>query len=262
MPVRNDFKPGEFCWIDLAAHDLAASARWYGDLFGWTEHKQDMPGAPPYSFFLKDGVPAAAGGQMNEEMMAAGIPPVWNSYVCVEDCAASEKRAAELGATITVPTMDVPGHGKLCFFMDPAGSSIAMWQSTAEGPGVRTAEHGGMSWVELMCRDVGAAREFYGQLFGWTFVDMPMEGIDYTMIKVGDTDAGGMMPMDGPQFEGIPNHWLVYFHVDDCAAAAERAAATGGQVRVPPTDIPVGTFAVLADPQGGGFAVITVTANC
>ncbi len=262
MPVRNDFQPGEFCWVDLAAHDLAAAADWYGALFGWTEVKQDAPNAPPYSFFLKGDVPAAAGGQMSDEMKAQGIPPVWNSYVCVEDCEAMQKRAAELGATITVPTMEIPGHGKLCYFMDPAGASIAMWQSTAAGPGVFTAEHGGMSWVELMCRDVGAAREFYGRLFGWKFVDMPMEGVAYTMIKVGEKDAGGIMPMDGPQFEGVPNHWLVYFAVDDCAATTAKAGETGGMVRVPPTDIPVGTFSVLADPQGGTFATITITATC
>ena len=35
MPIRKDFKTGEFCWIDLAAHDLKAAAAWYGELFGW-----------------------------------------------------------------------------------------------------------------------------------------------------------------------------------------------------------------------------------
>ena len=39
MPVRNDFAPGEFCWIDFIAHDYEAAADWYGKLFGWTAHK-------------------------------------------------------------------------------------------------------------------------------------------------------------------------------------------------------------------------------
>ena len=37
---------------------------------------------------------------------------------------------------------------------------------------------------------------------------------------------------------------------------AARAAELGGNVCVPPTDIPVGRFSVLADPQGAGFSVI------
>ena len=44
MPTRNDFKPGEFCWVDLAAHDLDAAAAWYSELFGWTH--MAMPGEP------------------------------------------------------------------------------------------------------------------------------------------------------------------------------------------------------------------------
>ena len=42
----------------------------------------------------------------------------------------------------------------------------------------------------------------------------------------------------------------------DCEATAAKVTATGGQVRVPPTEIPVGKFSVLGDPQGGGFAIV------
>ncbi len=259
MPVRNDFKPGQFCWIDIAAHDLPAAAAWYSELFGWTEAPQESYGGPPYAFFMKGDAPAAAGGQMSDEMMAQGIPPMWNSYVRVDDCVASEAKAASLGATITVPTMEVPGHGKLCFLLDPSGSSIAMWQDFGNGPGVCVAEPGSLSWNELMCRDVAAAREFYGQLFGWEFQDMPMEGVNYTVIQAGGVDTGGMMPMDGEQFDGVPNHWMVYFAVGDCEATAARVAESGGTIIVPPTKIPVGKFSVLLDPQGGGFSVIQMS---
>ena len=263
MPIRNDFQPGEFCWIDLNAHDKAAAAEWYSNLFGWTAVDQPTPGgAPPYAFFMKSEVPAAAVGQMTDEMKAQGIPPCWNSYVAVADCEASEKKAAELGATVLFPTTEIPGHGKLCFLMDPENTSIAMWQQTGAGDGVFVQEPGGLSWNELLCRDVAKAREFYGQLFGWTYLDMPMGEITYTMIKVGDKDAGGMMALEGPQFEGVPNHWAVYFDVADCESTATKVVETGGQVRVPPTAIQVGRFAVCGDPQGGTFSIIEKTATC
>jgi len=259
MPVRDDFKPGQFCWIDLNAHDLEAATRWYGELFGWSPAGQDTQGGPPYVFFLKGEAAAAAGGQMNDEMKAAGVPQMWNSYVCVEDCAAMEAKAAGLGATITVPTMEVPGHGKLCFLMDPAGASLALWQGTEDKMGVCVAEHGGLSWNELMSRDPAASREFYGQLFGWTYEDMPMDGVDYTVIKAHDEQAGGIMPMVGEEWKDVPEHWMVYFAVDDCDATAAKVAATGGNVCVPPTDIPVGRFSVVNDPQGGTFSIIQMT---
>ncbi len=263
MPIRNDFKPGEFCWVDLSAHDLDAATTWYGNLFGWTSMQQDTGGGPPYSFFLRGEAAAGAVGQMNDEMKAQGIPPMWNSYVCVEDCAATQQRAADLGATITVPTTEIPGYGKLCFILDPEGASVAMWQQTGEaGPGVAVGEPNSLSWNELMCRDVAASREFYGQLFGWKFADMPMGDVVYTMIKCGDQDAGGMMAMDGPQFEGIPSHWLVYFAVADCDAATKAVADSSGVVRVPPTEIPVGKFSVVADPQGATFSLIQLAPKC
>ena len=87
--------------------------------------------------------------------------------------------------------------------------------------------------------------------------------VHHGVIKNQDKDAGGIMAMDGEQFDGVPNHWMVYFAVDDCAAAAAKVAETGGTVCVPPTEIPVGTFSVLIDPQGCTFSVITLNeADC
>ena len=261
MPVRKDFAAGEFCWIDLAAHDMKAAASWYGGLFDWSHVEVETPGGgPPYVFFMKGE--AAIGGlaEMDPQMKNQGIPPVWNSYICTQDCAATEAKVQGLGGTVTVPTMDVPGFGKLAFFLDPEGASIAAWQSTTDaGPGMLVGEPGSLSWNELMSRDTAKAQEFYKGLVGWDFAHMPMGGIDYTMIKNDGKDAGGMMPMAGPQFEGIPAHWLVYFAVEDCDAIAAKTEETGGKVNVPPTDIPVGKFAVLSDPQGGVFAVVTLS---
>ncbi len=261
MPVRNDFSPGEFCWLDLTAHDMKAAVEWYGPLFGWQAMEMPTSGdRPPYAFLMKGEDCVGGIGQMHEDMMAQGIPPVWNSYVATADCAATEAKARELGATITVPTMDVEGHGKLCFMLDPEGGAVAVWESTAESsPGVLVQEPGSLSWNELMTRDSATAQRFYGELFGWKFAPMPMDGVEYMIAKSGDTDAGGFMPMDGPKFDGVPAHWLIYFHVDDVKATSEMAAATGGAVHVPPTSIPIGEFSCLADPQGGGFAVVHVS---
>jgi predicted enzyme related to lactoylglutathione lyase len=46
--------------------------------------------------------------------------------------------------------------------------------------------------------------------------------------------------------------------VEDPDATAEKAARLGGSVLMPPTDMPIGRRAVLADPQGGTFSVSRV----
>lgn len=56
---------------------------------------------------------------------------------------------------------------------------------------------------------------------------------------------------------GVPNHWQVYFAVDDADGAASKVSAEGGQVIAEPFDIPsVGRSAVLGDPQGAVFSVL------
>ena len=58
----------------------------------------------------------------------------------------------------------------------------------------------------------------------------------------------------------VPPNWLPYFMVEDCNATADKAAASGGKLMMPPMDIPnVGRFAVIQDPQGAAFAIIKLT---
>lgn len=262
MPIQTSFQPGEFCWVDLSAHDMQAAIDFYGELFGWTADVQDTYGGPRYAMFMKNGAVVGGIGQMDDEMKGAGIPPMWNSYVATDDCEATEARARELGATVTVPTMEVPGKGKLAFFLDKEGASFATWQTTSDdGVPFLKGEHGSLSWNELMNRDMAGAKALYGGLFDWTFVAMPMGDVQYQMIKAGSADAGGMMAMDGEQFKGVPAHWLVYFQVDDGAAGVAAAEQAGATVMVPLTDIPVGNFSVLSDPQGAVFCLIQLTSQ-
>ena len=54
---------------------------------------------------------------------------------------------------------------------------------------------------------------------------------------------------------------MVYFAVADCDASALKAKSGGGQVKVPPTDIPgVGRFSVIQDPQGAVCSIIRLEA--
>ena len=65
------------------------------------------------------------------------------------------------------------------------------------------------------------------------------------------------MPPGTP--DEVPAYWMVIFGVADTDATAAKAAEAGGQVAVDPFDIEgVGRFAVLADPQGVYFGVISV----
>ena len=127
--------------------------------------------------------------------------------------------------------------------------------------------HGTFIWNELLTTDTDKAKAFYREIAGWTFEDVDMAnprepakagGDSYTIWKAGDTMAGGMMKMQGPQWEGIPPHWLSYIQVDDVDAAAAKVEPAGGTVKMPPFDIPsIGRIAMVADPTGAAVCLMT-----
>lgn len=46
------------------------------------------------------------------------------------------------------------------------------------------------------------------------------------------------------------NYVAIYMQVDDLQAYLDKAISLGGKMLVPPVEIPAGTFAWLADPDG------------
>src|ERR1035441_9339508 len=91
---------------------------------------------------------------------------------------------------------------------------------------------GSFCWAELATTDAAAAKHFYGEMFGWTAVDMPMpEGV-YTLFQADGNDAAAVYTSR----PGVPVHWGVYFSV---ASADESAAAIepcGGKLIAGPFD--------------------------
>ena len=83
-------------------------------------------------------------------------------------------------------------------------------------------------------------------------------GVNYALWKLDGRTVGGMLEMT-PEWEGIPSAWMTYFAVTDTDGAAERAGELGGSVGAPPFDTAFGRIAVLVDPAGGHFSVVTPT---
>ena len=120
-------------------------------------------------------------------------------------------------------------------------------------------QHGTFYWNELMTRDVAAAKDFYAKSLGWTYEDMPMaDGGTYTVIQGPEHPVGGIFEMSGPEFEGVPEHWMAYIAVDDIDARVEKAKAAGATLHRPPFDVvEVGRIAMLQQPNGGMIGWMT-----
>ncbi len=260
MPTVTTHAPGTFCWPELVTSDGNAAKKFYSTLFGWEVHDQDMGPDMTYTIFKLRGADVAAGFKMTPDMAKMGIAPHWGAYVSVENADAAAAKAQALGGKLLDGPSDVMKHGRLAVLMDTQGATFSVWQAkTNIGVGL-LGEPGSLGWTQLNAKDPEAAKKFYPALLGWTVQDDPMPaamgGGHYTTWLKADGPAGGMMQL--PKEAPAPSHWLSYFAVADVDAAAAKAASLGALTYVPPTDIPgTGRFAVLADPQGAAFAVVT-----
>lgn len=250
-----DHPAGNFCWFELATTDQEGAKNFYTQLFGWGYNDVPMD-AGTYTMFSLNGADVAAAYTIAPEQQAQGMPANWLPYVTTADADSSVAAAIANGATILMPATDVGEFGRMAVIQDPQGAVIAVWRPGEHTGADAVGIPGSICWNELWTSDMPGASRFYSAIFGWGLKLTDM-GMPYTEIHNGSEPIGGMFQMDGPDFEGIPPGWTLYFAVENCDQAADRVVALGGSINTPPTDIPnVGRFAVVNDPQGAVFALI------
>jgi predicted enzyme related to lactoylglutathione lyase len=217
-----------------------------------------MPAGPDsvYTMFNVRGKDVAALYDQPEEQRKQGVPPNWLSYVSVPRVDEAAKKAKSLGATLISEPFDVMDVGRMALVQDPTGAVFALWEPRRHTGAKLVNEPVSLSWNELATRDVPRAKKFYTELFGWTAQTQDMGNMEYTTFRNGERPAGGLMEI-AKEWGPVPPHWAPYFAVADTDRTVEKAKELGGEVLMPPMDIPeIGRFAALRDPQGAVFDVI------
>lgn len=113
---------GAFSWSELMAPDIEGAKSFYSQLFGWT--LTDMPMEGMTYTIIKAG-DREVGGMMTTPPEAQGTPPMWGTYVTVDDVDRVAQTATKLGATLIVEPRDIPEVGRFCVIRDPQGALIS-----------------------------------------------------------------------------------------------------------------------------------------
>ncbi len=258
VPIIHRHPAGAFCWVELGATNTAAAREFYTGLFGWTVEDVPMGPGETYTMFKTQGQQHAAMYALRPEH--AGVPPHWAIYVATADADACAAKVKELGGTVLAGPFDVRTSGRMAMCKDPQGATFALWQAR-DHIGARIANvPGTLCWPELMTPDANAAVAFYTALFPWTAKrvksGLPDKQVDYVEWQLAHQSIGGLLEM-----QGVPPHWMPYFLVADCAESVQLAKDLGANVQFGATPIAgVGEFALLRDPQGAWFTVLSMTA--
>ena len=107
--------------------------------------------------------------------------------------------------------------------------------------------------AEIRSADPDATREFFGELFGWSYSDGAYPG--YTFV---DTGVDGALPTAISPLQGDDDAVLFFVGVQDVEETLAQAERLGGRIVQSAQSVPGVTFGVLADKQGH---LIGVAAN-
>lgn len=245
MGERTSYPPGTFSWAELATSDADAAKGFYTSVFAWAYEDNPAGEGQIYSMATRDGHHVAALFEDDR------LPPHWNCYVTVASADETARKATDLGAAVVAEPFDVMDFGRMAVVADPGGAALCLWEPRAHIGARYVNAPGSMTWNDLVTSDPDGAVAFYGQLFGWTFAEMP-GGAGYRVIQNGDRSNGGIFPG-----QADPPNWLPYFGHEDVDRLLGEIDGLGGRVHHGPLQLPSGRVAVLGDPQGAVFAVWT-----
>jgi hypothetical protein len=117
--------PGALTWNELATRDVDAAKRFYGAVFGWTDKTENN-----YVQLQLDGKTIGGCMDMNAMQLPEAIPPHWLVYFAVNNADEAAAKVKELGGTVNMPPMDIPGMGRFAVVADAQGAVFAVFSSS------------------------------------------------------------------------------------------------------------------------------------
>lgn len=224
--------PGQLCYLQIPARDVAASAQFYARVFGW---RVALPGAGFEA-------PGLIGEWTTERDPAVDAGPV--GWIMVGDVAETLAEAERAGATVRQgPTPD--GPRTLASFLDPAGNLVGIVGLAARAPAVdnRTMPPAAVFPV-LVYDDVPEAIRWLCEAFGFAErwrADAHRAILEFAngAVMLGDRDSGGRAEAE------------TMVRIADADAHCAQARRAGAHVPKPPRDFPYGERQYTAVDVGG-----------
>jgi len=133
-----------------------------------------------------------------------------------------------------------------------------------EHKGASEKKVGQFVWYSLQTTDPQKAVEFYTKLFGLesvsfelpgmgTFPVLKKSGMQFADIATPPADVSSILNADGRQ-----SRWMTNIAVEDVDKFVSKAKQSGGQVKIPPFDMPsLGRSALVYDSSGAAFMPFT-----
>ena len=215
---------GHFIWTDLSTFDMAAARKDYAALFGW-QFSNDAN----YDFASAGSEQVSAVFPMPAPLVKINMPSFWMSYVHVQDLDKTVQAArAHDGVIIEVEPQAFNADSRIALVRDPSGAGFTLY----EGPDItpRWQGPGAVIMRYHHLPDIGLIRDFYADLFGWTFE--PGGKDPWPIYDIRHPDGSLVAKAEEVPFEisGKFRYWMPCFAVHSNTDTRARLEHLGGSV--------------------------------
>lgn len=115
-------------------------------------------------------------------------------------------------------------------------------------------------WFDLFTNDLKSASHFYEELFGWSFYPAESGRKIVNTITLKGAPIGNAIQIKQKKNKVRKSRWLSYMSVENVDASVKLVEQNLGTVYMHPKELPNrGRVAVVKDPQGAVFAMITAS---
>ncbi len=243
------YTTNQFCWYGVMSTNVDVAASFYPSVLGWKLNTVPMGDETARVF--------EANGEQKlhlAEPPAPNAPSHWHQFLKVEDVDAAAKAAVKNGGVEVTPPTDIP-PGRFAVVASPSGAMFSLFkEANADATDTEDAP-GEIHWTELHSTDLDKDLKWLKATLHLTTEVMEMPDGPYYILKDGETTMGGAMKAQNPQ---APSMWMSWVHVEDVENTLKAVKDKGGSAHTDVMEVPnVGRMAVVADPTGGVFGIIT-----
>ena len=239
MPKIESHANGMPCWVDVmveTTEQRQAVMDFYTSLYGWT---WDVNGEEMgyYSIANLDGAAVMGVGQ------GPGGVGAMTPYFATDDIDASLAKSTELGGTVIMGRLVVPGTGVMALVADPTGAVHGLWQPTGfNGFGV-VYEPGAPGWLDHSSNEPDKAAAYYTGLTGHAIIE-PEPGMK--VLANGEQWFASVSQNQVPDRPAA--QWNPIYIVAALDAARDKVRALGGTIVLEEMPVPGSAISVFAEP--------------
>ncbi|HTK21855.1 MAG TPA: VOC family protein [Mucilaginibacter sp.] len=226
---------GKICYVEIPADDIAKSAAFYSEIFGWKTRKR---GDGHLAF--DDGINEVSGTWVTGRKKHSEAGFIVS--IMVDSVAETVKKITDSGCQI-IKQMNLSDHEIIAWFNDPFGNLLGLYQHPGGG-------NGKICYVEIPANDILKSANFYEAVFGW-----PIRSDNHGNAAF-DDGVGVVSGMWTNQYKPSTEPGLmVYVMIDSVEETVEAVIANGGKIVQPiGMDAPEIT-ARFSDPFGNVFGL-------